>query len=120
MQPGALALTIGALIVLFLIVVVIESAALQWLRWSGFKPSVRASLLMNLASAPVSWLGLGLAPALGVWGLLLTGVLSFIIEALVLRRLKREAGPIHWWAALAANLASYLILILPIYWFSAV
>jgi hypothetical protein len=120
MQPGALALTIGALVVLLLVIIVIESAALQWLRWAGFKRSLRASLLMNLASTPISLLGLVLAPILGIWGLLISGVLAVIIETLVLRRLKPDAGPLNGWAALAANLASYLILLFPIFRFASV
>jgi hypothetical protein len=116
---GALALTLGALALLFLLIVVIESAALQWMRWGSFKGSLKASFWMNLASTAFGFLGLGAAPALGIWGLMLAWALSVVIEALVLRRLNRQVGGRNWQAALAANLVSYVLIILPIYWVSS-
>jgi len=53
MVLGMLALTIGALFILFLLIVIIESAALQLLSWDAFRKCLRASFWMNLASTAV-------------------------------------------------------------------
>jgi hypothetical protein len=115
---GALALTLGALALLFALIVVIESAVLQGMRWGSFKACLKASFWMNLASTLFGFLGLGAAPALGVWGLLSAWVLSVVIEALVLRRLNRQAVRRSWGIAFVANLVSYALILFPIYLFS--
>ena len=115
---GMAALVIGALVVLLLLIIVIESAALQFIGWGDLRRSLRGSLLMNLASMLVTFLFLALVPKLGWPGLLIGWFVSVAIESLVLGRMKPEAGSRNWTAAFIANLASYVILILPVYIFS--
>jgi uncharacterized membrane protein len=115
---GALALTIGALALLLALIVVIESAVLQGMGWGSFKACLRASFWMNLASTLFGFLGLGIAPSLGVWGMFAAWALSIVIEALVLGRLNRQAGRRSWGMAFVANLVSYALILFPIYLFS--
>jgi hypothetical protein len=118
MVLGMLALTIGALFMLFLLIVVIESTALQLLAWDTFRKCLRASFWMNLASTAVGFLFLALIPKYGLPGLILALVLSIAIEGLVLSRRKPGETRRNWIAAVVTNLASYGLLIFPTYYFS--
>jgi hypothetical protein len=118
MVLGMLALTIGALFILFLLIVVIESTALQLLAWDTFRKCLRASFWMNLASTAVGFFFLTLIPKYGLPGLILALALSIVIEGLVLSRRKPGETRRNWLAAVVANLASYLLLIFPTYYFS--
>ena len=112
--PGLL-IGLGLLlwVVLLCLIIIIESAVLQLLRWDGFKRSLLGALWMNLASTLVGLVFVLLATELGLFSLLVSWGLSVVIEAMVLMRLKPGARPHNWLASLIANLASYLILILP-------
>ncbi|MEW5870110.1 MAG: hypothetical protein AB1894_12600 [Chloroflexota bacterium] len=115
---GIYALGIGILCVLFLLIVVIESAVLQFMRWGSFRRSLRGSFLMNLASTLVGFFFLALLPQWKLLGILVAWALSVLIEGLVLLRLQRDAGRRNWTVALVANLVSYAILIVPAYLFA--
>ena len=103
------------MIVLLLLSVVIESAVLQLMRWGSFRSSLRAALLMNLASMLISYYFLYLLPSLGWIGLLLSWATAVLIEGGVLNWIKRGQARQNWLVGLAANLASYLMLFLPAY-----
>lgn len=118
MVLGMLALTIGALFILFLLIVVIESTALQLLSWDAFRKCLVASFWMNLASTAVGFFFLALIPKYGLPGLILALAISIAIEALVLTRRKPGETRRNWIAAVVANLASYVLLIFPTYYFS--
>ena len=115
---GLLSLTIGALVVLFLLIIVIESAALQLMAWDAFRRCLKASFWMNLASTLVGFFFLALIPRFGWIGLAAALALSIGIEGLALARMKPAEGRRNWLAALVANLASYILLIFPTYYFS--
>ena len=115
---GLLSLTIGALVVLFLLIVVIESAALQLMAWDAFRSCLKASFWMNLASTLVGFFFLALIPRFGWVGLVVALALSIGIEGLALGRMKPAEGRRNWLTALVANLASYILLIFPTYYFS--
>lgn len=116
---GLLAFGIFFVILLFLLIFLVETVALQLLRWGDFKRSLKASVLMNLASALVGLLFLWLVPALGWLGIVIAWALSVLIEWLVLRRLQPGENRLNLIAALAANLASYILLIAPSYLLSS-
>jgi hypothetical protein len=110
---GLLAFGVAFVIILYLLIVLVETVALQLLRWGDFKRSAKASLWMNLASTALGLLFLWLVPALGFLGIVIAWALSALIEWLVLRRLQPGEDRLNLIAALAANLASYLLLIIP-------
>ncbi len=116
--PAANVLILAALIVFFLLIVLIESVVLQLFKWGDSKSSWWASFRMNLASAVVVFACLALIPRLGFWGLILSWIFSFLAEGFILARWRREQKQYAWSAAFLANLASYLVLLLPSYWFS--
>ncbi len=116
-DTGAPVLLLGLGLALFilvvLLIVVIESAVLQLLRWGEFRNSLKGAFWMNLASSLVGFVFLVMVPGFGRWPLLLGWALTVVIEALVLARLKPEAGRHNWLASAVANLVSYLVVILP-------
>jgi hypothetical protein len=103
-------------IVGYLALSLLESIVLRLLKWGTFRRSLLASLLMNLPSTLVGFLLIWqvefsrlnrlqflLIPA--AWAL------SVAIEGGVLVLMKRDGGRQNWMAALAANTASYLLLL---------
>jgi hypothetical protein len=107
-----------ALVIMFALIVVIESAVLQLMRWGFFRRSLRASFWMNLASTLVGFTALALVPRYGPLGLFIAWAASVVIEALVLMRIKPGERRRNWLASLVANLVSYALLLLPTYYFS--
>ena len=112
---GMLAFGVVFVIILFLLIVLVETVALQLLRWGDLRGSLRASFWMNLASTVVGLFFLWLVPALGLLGILIAWALSALIEWLVLMRLQRGERQLNLIVAVIANLASYLLLIIPSY-----
>jgi hypothetical protein len=112
---GMLAFGVVFVVILFLLIVLVETAALQLLHWGDFKRSLRASFWMNLASTLVGLFFLWLVPALGWLGIFVAWALSVLIEWLVLTRLHPSEVRLNIMATLIANLASYLLLIVPSY-----
>ena len=110
-----LLLVASALAVVLALVILAELVVLQLLGWGDFRAAARASLLMNLASCLVRFAALWLAPRFGLGGLLLGMCLTTAIEGGVLLRLRRETPGHGWLSAAAANLASWLVIIIPIY-----
>lgn len=106
------------LLIVFSLTVLIETVVMQLLRWGDFKQCGQASLGMNLASVLAWLIMLALVQEIGFIGLLVTMLLSFLIEGGVLARLRPGQLKYNFLVAFAANLASYLILLLPAFWFS--
>ena len=112
---GQLALTAGFLVLLFSLIVLVESVVLQVLRWGRFKRSLRGSFWMNLASTLAGFLVLSLVPRLGFAGLLIAWVISVLIEWAILARFQSGEKRYTLSLAVSANLVSYMLLILPAY-----
>ncbi|MGB3714512.1 MAG: hypothetical protein WA996_08800 [Candidatus Promineifilaceae bacterium] len=103
-------------IVAYLALSLLESIVLRLLKWGTFWRSLLASLLMNLPSTLVGiwlvWLaGFSRLNRLGIWLIPAAWALSVAIEGGVLVLMKRDGGRQNWMAALAANTASYLLLL---------
>ncbi len=103
-------------IVAYLVLSLLESIVLRLLKWGTFWRSLLASLLMNLPSTRVGfWLiwsvEFSRLNRLGIWLIPPTWALSVAIEGGVLVLMKRDGGRQNWMTALAANSASYLLLL---------
>ncbi len=103
-------------IVAYLALSLLESIVLRLLKWGTFWRSLLASLLMNLPSTLVGfWLiwrvEFSRLNRLGIWLIPAAWALSVAIEGGVLVLMKRDGGRQNWMAALAANTASYLLLL---------
>jgi hypothetical protein len=103
-------------VVAYLALSLLESIVLRLLKWGTFWRSLLASLLMNLPSTLVGFLLIWLAGfpnRLDYWLFIIPAAwaLSVVIEGGVLGLMKRDGGRQNWIAALAANTASYLLLL---------
>jgi predicted Na+-dependent transporter len=87
---ASILLYLSTLLIVFLLTVLIETVALQ----------------------------LALVPRIGLFGLVISFLLSTTIEALVLTRMKRGETGYNVLVALVVNLSSYLILLLPAFLYS--
>lgn len=115
--PGLSMLGFGVVffLILYCLIVVVETTALQLLGWGDLRASLKAAVIMNLVSSLAGFGLLMLIPALGLFGLLLAWAISVLIEWFVLHRLRPAERRQEITLAVVANLASYLILLLPAY-----
>lgn len=109
---GAVALIFGTLIIVF-----IEAAVLKLLKWGTFKRGLLAAFTMNLVTTLIGFCGIALLLVTSAPVLIVEFLLSVLIEGGILMLFKRGAARGNWLAALLANLASYLLIILPAYIF---
>ncbi len=117
-QLAVFSLEIGAAVLFWLVFVVIETAVFQLLNWGTFQACLRAAFLVNLASALLITAGLMSLQRLGWLGVTGSAVIAMLLEGLVLNRLKPGTQQLNWIVAILANLASFLILILPVFFFT--
>jgi hypothetical protein len=115
---GYLVLTCFVLVLVFFLIVLVESVTLQLLKWGNFKQSYLAALIANFCSVPAAFLLLALVTKIGLWAIGISWIASVLVEAFVLSRLKRARTRQNALAALLINLASFLILILPAFQFA--
>ena len=108
-----------ALAIVFVLIIFVETVALQLQGWGDFKTSLRASLLMNLASLPVLFGALALVIRFHTLVMLFSLALSVPIETFVLKKLRIDQEYHIWRAAILSNLASYLVLIFPAFLMSS-
>lgn len=120
--PGVVLFMVGAglggLCILTLVITLLEAIVLLLLKWGTFGRSLVAALVMNLVTTMIGFGMLVFMKGDAVYlGLLLDFLLSILIEGGVLMLFKRGAPRANWIAALSANAASYLIIILPLFIF---
>jgi hypothetical protein len=108
-----------ALIVINLLIAVIEGVTLTLLSWNPFRISMTISFIMNIISGIVNGILLVfLQRSPFVW-LPVSFVLSLMIEVFVMTYFKRQTFRQNSIFILIANLVSYIVLILPAYYFGA-
>ncbi|MGZ5521025.1 MAG: hypothetical protein ACXWET_04570 [Halobacteriota archaeon] len=98
-------------IVLFLIIILMETLVLRGLKWGSQWASFTDSVIVNIVSALAgvflfafsgTALNLGLAPLL-----LILGTLTVLIEGVILTLMKRHPLRQTWIAAVAINVVSF-------------
>ena len=110
---GFYILTTLAAVILIMLISLVEMVTLQLLRWGNTRQAMRASLAMNLSSSVVWILLLVLFSQPNLRNLLIAWLIMVAIEGGVLTHMRPRTPGYNWFAAAVANLASYLILILP-------
>ena len=113
MQPGYILMTLLTLAMVLLLITLVETVVLQLLGWGALRSAISAALKMNLLSALAAFPILGFATSQGLPSLGVAWAVSVILESAVLIRLRQGATVLNLMTAVIANLASYLILILP-------
>jgi len=106
-----------ALIVVDLLIAVVEGVTLSLLSWNPFHASMMVSFIMNLISGIATGVLLVLLQHSPLVWLSISFVVSLIIEVFIMTYFKRDAFRLNCWFVFLANLASYILLILPAFYF---
>ncbi len=113
-----------AALVLLAAVVIIETPALVLMRWQSFPASLRDVLIVNLVSMAAGFMMVAVLDYLGpipvvvgvlssLYGVLvISWLLSIVVEGWVLMLLRRESARRSFMASLVMNTASYMVLAL--------
>jgi len=116
---GYLLLIFGflALLVVNMLVALIEGVVLTLLAWNPFRASLKVSFIMNMISGIINGILLILLQRTPFVWLPISFVLSLLIEGFIMTYFKRAAIRQNSLFVLLSNLASYILLILPAYYF---
>lgn len=106
-----------ALLVVNLLIALVEGVTLTLLGWNLFRVSMKVSFIMNIISGIVNGILLVLLQRSPFVWLPVSFVISLIVEVFILTYFKREAFRQNCLFVFIANLSSYLLLILPAYYF---
>jgi len=106
-----------ALVIVDLLIALVEGVALTLLRWNPFRACLTVSLIMNIITGIINGILLILLQRNPLVWLPVSFVISLLIDDFILCYMKRGAFRQNSLFALAANLASYIVLILPAYYF---
>ncbi len=117
LKGGFIILTGLIFVILIFLIALVEMVVMQLLHWGDTRQSLRASLVMNIPSSLAGIALLLLFPHPDIWKLLIAWFILVAIEGIVLARYRPETPRHNWLAVILANLASYLILIVPAFLF---
>jgi hypothetical protein len=120
-SPGSVVLLVIlaslALMVVNLLLALVEGVILTMVKWNPFRASMMVSVIMNLASGIINGVLLILLQKTPLVWLPVSFVISVLIEGFFLAYFKRNATLRNFLLAFVLNLISYIILILPAYYF---
>ena len=106
-----------ALLVVDLLLALVEGVTLTLLRWNPFRQSMTVSIIMNLTSGFINGVLLILLQDNPLVWVPISFILSILVEFFVMSFFKRETIRRNALFTILVNLASYVILILPAYYF---
>jgi hypothetical protein len=106
-----------ALLVVDLLIALVEGVTLTLLSWNPFRASLIVSFIMNIISGIINGILLILLQRTPLIWLPVSFVLSLLIEFFILTYFKRDTLRQNSLFVLLANLASYILLILPAFYF---
>jgi hypothetical protein len=108
-----------ALVVVDLLLGLIEAVALTLLSWNPSRTCIKVSFLMNIISGIINGILLVLLQSNPFLWLPISFAISLLVEGLIMTYFKRGALRQNSLFVLIANLASYILLILPAYYFGS-
>jgi hypothetical protein len=108
-----------ALLVVNLLIALVEGVTLTMLSWNPFRISMTVSFIMNIISGIVNGILLVLLQRSPFVWLPVSFVLSIIIEVFVMTYFKCDTFRQNCVFTFLANLVSYLLIILPAFYFGA-
>jgi hypothetical protein len=116
---GLLLIVLGflALLVVDLIIALIEGVTLTLLKWNSSRTSLMVSYIMNILSGIVNAILLIMLQHNPLVWIPVSFVISLLIEGLVMTYFKRDTVGQNGLFVFIANLSSYILLILPAYYF---
>jgi hypothetical protein len=113
----ALAVGLSIVIIMFTVIIVLETVILWRMKWGSFKKSFFVSVGLNIVSGIagyilIRWIGEGVVVEIfkyQFWELLLvTFLLTVCIEGFILVLLKSDNWRLSLWSATVINIASYI------------
>lgn len=110
-------LYIVLILLIVLLITLVEAVVLTWLKWAGFGQSLVSALAANLVSNLAIVILLLFADRPRLPYLIVGWLVSTLIETLILHLFRRQPAWRTLLSALTANLASYVILYLPSYYY---
>ncbi len=118
---GILLLVLGllALLVIDLIIALIEGVTLTLLKWNSSRTSLMVSYIMNIISGIINGILLIVLQRSPFAWLPISFVISLLVEGFIMNYFKRDAFGQNSLFVVIANLASYILLILPAYYFGS-
>lgn len=108
-----------ALLVVDVLIALIEGVTLTLLKWNLFRPSLTISLIMNLISGVINGILLVLFQRSPLVWLPVSFLISLLIEVFIMTYFKRDRFWQNALFVLLANLVSYILLVLPAYYFGS-
>ncbi len=108
-----------ALVVIDLLIALVEGVLLTLLKWNPFRACLTVSLVMNVIAGLINGVLLILLQNLPIIWLPISFGISLLIDIFILTYFKRDAIRRNSLYALLVNLASYIVLILPAYYFGS-
>lgn len=108
-----------ALLVVNLLIALVEGVILTLLAWNPFKVSMMVSFIMNILSGIVNGVILVLLQQSPFIWLPVSFVIAIMIEVFVMTYFKRDAFRQNLFFTLLSNFGSYVLLILPAYYFGS-
>lgn len=108
-----------ALLVVDVLIALIEGVTLTLLKWNLFRPSLTISLIMNLVSGVINGILLVLLQRSPLVWLPVSFIISLLIEVFIMTYFKRDRFWQNALFVLLANLVSYILLVLPAYYFGS-
>jgi hypothetical protein len=108
-----------ALLVVDLLLGLIEGVALTLLSWNPTRTCIKVSFIMNLVSGVINGILLILLQNNPLLWLPISFVISLLVEGFILSYFKRGFLRQNSLFVIIANLSSYLLLILPAYYFGS-
>ncbi len=108
-----------ALVVVDLLLGLIEAVALTLLSWNPSRTCIKISFLMNIISGIINGILLILLQSNPFIWLPISFAISLLVEGLIMTYFKRDDLRQNSLFVLIANLASYILLILPAYYFGS-
>jgi hypothetical protein len=114
-MAGLLYITLICLVVLM--ITLVEGVVLTLLKWAGFGQSLVSALPANIVSTLVIGLLLILVKQPRYSNLIVGWAISSLVETIILYFFRRQPLWRTFMSATLANLASYIILILPAFYY---
>jgi predicted membrane channel-forming protein YqfA (hemolysin III family) len=108
-----------AMLMVDLLLGLIEGVALTLLSWNPTRTCMKVSFIMNLVSGVVNGILLILLQSNPLIWLPISFVISLLVEGIILTYFKRDSLRQNSLFVFIANLSSYLLLILPAFYFGS-
>ncbi len=118
---GPLLIVLGflALLVIDLIIALIEGVTLTLLKWNSSRTSLTVSYIMNIISGLINGVLLIVLQHNPLLWLPVSFLISILVEGFIMNYFKRDATRQNSLFVVVANLASYILLILPAYYYGS-